>query len=112
MIKDELLAKEPVNGTDEKESVGRVVRVENVEPFGGRDVQAPKETRSREITILREVSDDRLQLCEERARPRGGRRRELLEECQSRNPVHGNAVHDFTGGLGAPPKGYDADTKA
>ena len=62
MVEDELLAKELVERSDDKQRIGRVMRVDDVEAFLESDVDAHHQARAGEIELLRDVSDEHLQL--------------------------------------------------
>ena len=101
MIEDELLAEHLVKRSDDKQRVGRIVRVDDVESFAHRDVDTQHETADREVQVFGQIAHDDPRLVQERVQPRPLPIRKLLEEGQATKPVDRHAVDDFMEALTA-----------
>src|SRR2546425_1592563 len=112
MIEDELLPKDPVDRANHEEGVWRVVSVDNVKPLSHSDVKTQGETHGRKVGVLDQVAHNGLQRVEKRSGSGTAGVRQLLEECNSWDPVDSNTVHDLVSCLAGSPERDDTDAES
>src|SRR5437660_10849984 len=93
MIEDEFPPKDLMDRAHYKESIGRVVGVNDIEPISQCNAKTLEETRQRKIDMLERVANDDLQCLEKSPNSGALCIRELLKERHSSDPVHPDAIH-------------------
>ena len=112
MVKDELLPKQFVNCPHHEKRIRRVVSVDDIKPLSCRDIETQNETRGCEVDVLPEVTHNDLEFVQQRPGYRTPFARKLVEQGESSDPVHGDAIYDLAGFFGGAQECDDRDFEA